>query len=117
MKILRNLLAAAFPESAAELDLHGKRVEEALSSVEKTLGEIAGNGGGRLRIICGKGKGSKGGRGVLREAVAGWLQARGYEGKFRRDVEFDGLDGAIIVEVKAANSTPDKKNSPPDAFS
>lgn len=106
MKWLKNLLHAAFPDNAPELDLHGLQVTEALERVEQTLEQVRAGGLTRLRIICGKGKHSKGGRGVLREAVAGWLDAHGYAGRYRRKMERDGLDGSILVELER-----DGKNS------
>lgn len=100
MKGLRRLLGAAFPEAASELDLHGLRVADALAVVARTLERAERDGTERLRIVCGKGRGSPGGVGVLREAVAGWLDAHGYGGRYRRDVDRDGRDGAIRVEVR-----------------
>lgn len=91
-------MRAAFPDAAWEVDLHGMRVPEALEAVENALKAAKEAGGGRVRIICGKGKGSKGGVGVLREAVGGWLEAHGYSG-FTRNVEGDGRDGSMTVEV------------------
>jgi DNA-nicking Smr family endonuclease len=100
MSWLRRLLHAAFPESDVEIDLHGLRVPEALSLVEQALARAETGGAERVRIVCGKGKGSPGGVGVLREAVAGWLEAHGYSGRYRRQVDRDGRDGAISVQVK-----------------
>lgn len=99
MKLVREILKAAFPDKAWEVDLHGLRVPEALDTVERAIKAAKDCGGGRVRIICGKGKGSKGGVGVLREAVGGWLEAHGH-GRFFRNVEGDGLDGSITVEVQ-----------------
>jgi DNA-nicking Smr family endonuclease len=98
---LRRLLTAAFPGAAPELDLHGMRVPEALDAVEAALAEVTSGGGKGLRIVCGKGKGSPGGVGVLRSAVAGWLDAHGYEGRYRREVDSDGRDGVLWVELRA----------------
>ena len=100
MKWLRMLSRAAFPNRSPEIDLHGLRVYEALSAVEQALHEAEKAGDNRIRIVCGKGKGSPGGRGVLREAVAGWLEEHGYAGRYRRDMDRDGRDGAIYVHLR-----------------
>lgn len=99
MSVLRALIRAAFPEAAWEVDLHGMRVPEALETVAAAIEAAKKAGGGRLRIVCGKGKRSAGGVGILREAVGGWLSANGY-GDFTRNVEADGLDGSIFLDVK-----------------
>lgn len=82
------------------MDLHGLRVPEALEVVGRALQQGEASGASRLRIVCGKGKGTPGGVGVLREAVAGWLDAHGYSGRYRRQVDRDGRDGAIWVELQ-----------------
>jgi DNA-nicking Smr family endonuclease len=99
MSWFRRLLGAAFPEAGPEVDLHGLRVPEALAAVEQALGRAETRGALRLRIVCGKGRGSPGGVGVLREAVAGWLDAHGYAGRYQRQVDRDGRDGAIWVDL------------------
>jgi len=101
MTWLRRLLAQAFPQSTPEIDLHGLRVPEALAAVERALRHAEGNGASKIRIVCGKGLGSVGGKGVLREAVAGWLEHHGYQGRYRRDVSADGRDGALWVELES----------------
>lgn len=100
MKWLRRLFAAACPEAAPETDLHGLRVPEALAAVRSALAAAQRGGAPRLRIVCGKGRGSPGGKGVLREAVAGWLEANGYAGRYRREVDRDGRDGALSVDLR-----------------
>ena len=106
MKWLRALSRRAFPEAAPEVDLHGLRVREALNALEAAIREAQARGERRLRIVCGKGLGSPGGVGVLREAVAGWLDARGYGGCYRRRVEPDGRDGSIWVELRPVRRPP-----------
>lgn len=99
MTWFRRLLRAAWPDAVPQVDLHGLRVPEALAAVQASLDAAKRTGAPRLRIVCGKGKGSPGGEGVLRVAVAGWLEANGYGGRFRRDVDRDGRDGALLVDV------------------
>jgi DNA-nicking Smr family endonuclease len=95
---LRGLVAKAAPESAWEVDLHGLRVPEALEAVARALEAAEARDERRVRIVCGKGRGSPGGVGVLREAVCGWLDAHGYGGRYRRIVDADGRDGSVLVE-------------------
>ena len=80
MSLLRKILRTAFPDKTLELDLHGHRVPEALERVKALVKTLEEQGGGEVRIICGKGKGSPGGVGVLGKAVSGWLDAHGYGG-------------------------------------
>lgn len=103
MKWLRLLLAAAWPDKAPEIDLHGLRVPEALGAVRTALAVARKSGAPRLRIVCGKGRGSPGGKGVLREAVAGWLEANGYAGRYRREMDRDGRDGALSVDLRGGS--------------
>lgn len=102
MKWLRNLTRSAFPAAAPEIDLHGLRVPEALHVVQAALREAECAGAQSLRIVCGKGRGSPGGVGVLRDVVAGWLEVHGYADRFRREVDRDGRDGAIRVHLGPA---------------
>jgi DNA-nicking Smr family endonuclease len=101
---LRRLLAAGWPDRAPEIDLHGLRVPEALEAVRTALAAARRAGAPRLRIVCGKGRGSPAGKGVLREAVAGWLEANGYAGRYRREMDRDGRDGALSVDLGAGPS-------------
>lgn len=102
MNWLRRLLGTAWPEAVPELDLHGLRVPEALEAVHRALLDAERAGVQGLRVVCGKGRGSPGGRGVLREAVAGWLEAHGYQGRYRREMDRDGRDGALRVVLRGA---------------
>ena len=87
-----------------EIDLHGLRVPEALEVVRQTVTKLEERGG-KVRIICGKGRGSPGGIGVLREAVGGWLTAHGYGQCFQRVVDSDGRDGSLLLELPQAGQT------------
>jgi len=86
------------------------RVPEALAAVEQALQRAERLGAGQLRIICGKGLGSRGGRGVLREAVAGWLDRHGYRDRYRRDLDRDGRGGALWVDL--AGTDREKEDAP-----
>lgn len=104
MTWLRRLVTSAFPRACPEVDLHGLRVAEALAVTAEALDRAHREGVATLRIVCGKGKGSRGGVGVLREAVPGWLEAHGYAGRYRREVDRDGRDGAIRVDLRPRRS-------------
>jgi DNA-nicking Smr family endonuclease len=96
---VRRVLRAAFPAGCPQLDLHGASVPEALESVARFLARAEQQGVDEVRIVCGKGRHSPGGVGVLRHAVPGWLDAHGYAGRYRREVDRDGRDGALRVEL------------------
>ena len=102
MTWLRNLLRAAFPGHHPELDLHGLRVPEALAEVQRFVARAEAQGVSEVRVVCGKGRHSPEGVGVLRTAVVGWLDTHGYRGRYRRDMDRDGLDGALYVRLKNA---------------
>ena len=59
-------------------------------------------GVGSLRIVYGKGYGSPGGRGVLREVIPRWLDDRGREliRRYERRPDASGADGGLIVWVR-----------------
>ena len=97
MNWLRHLLRVAFPAGCPQLDLHGARVPEALGELERFLARAEQQGAEEVRIVCGKGRHSPGGVGVLRDAVPGWLDAHGYAGRYRREVDRDGRDGSLRV--------------------
>jgi len=99
MSLVDKLLETAFPEACWEVDLHRMRVPEALETVRMAILAAQRAGGGQIRIVCGKGKNSPNGVGVLREAVGGWLYANGLGDNFTRQVDYDGRDGAIAVKV------------------
>lgn len=58
----------------AQLDLHGLRVDEAREALASFLHQCAAEGLRCVRIVHGKGLGSKDGRGVLGALAARWLQ-------------------------------------------
>lgn len=84
------------------LDLHGLGVKEALAETERFLREAQSQGISSLRIVYGKGHGSPGGRGVLREVVPSWLEGRGRVliRRYERRLDATGADGAVIVWVR-----------------
>ena len=95
----RKIVQAAFPETIPEIDLHGLKVPQALEAVSNAVGKLREKGGS-LKIICGKGKGSPGGKGVLKEAVEGWLQTHGEGLRVTSNLDRDGLAGSITVTAR-----------------
>jgi hypothetical protein len=92
--LLRRLLREVFGLVPA-LDLHGLGVRDALAETERFLHEMAARGEREVRIVYGKGRGSPGGVGVLRQAIPAWLSAR--DGLVRRagaQIDRDSNDGA-----------------------
>jgi DNA-nicking Smr family endonuclease len=84
------------------LDLHGLGVKLALRETERFLAEAQAHGLGSVKIVTGKGRGSPGGRGVLREVVPRWLDGDGqrYVRRWERCPDQSGMDGGVIVWVR-----------------
>jgi DNA-nicking Smr family endonuclease len=98
--LLRLLGGASRGGTAAPvLDLHGYGVQDALAATERFLAEAVASGVREVRIVYGKGRGSPGGRGVLREVVPRWLATGGKRWVVSATPETDshGEDGAIRV--------------------
>ena len=81
------------------LDLHGLRVRQALEETRIFLEHAQTEGHTEVRIIYGKGRGSPGGIGVLRQAVPDWLDKSGgrWVERFERQIDASGDDGAVRV--------------------
>jgi DNA-nicking Smr family endonuclease len=86
------------------LDLHGLGVKEALGETERFVREAHDAGVTRLRIIYGKGLGSPGGQGVLRDVIPRWLENEGRDWveRYERCPDASGMDGRADVWLKAA---------------
>jgi DNA-nicking Smr family endonuclease len=84
------------------LDLHGLGVKDALRETEAFLQNAQDRRLGSVRIIYGKGRGSPGGRGVLREVVPKWLENEGRDlvRRYERRPDESAVDGAVIVWVR-----------------
>lgn len=88
------------------LDLHGLGVRDAIDETERFVAEMAARGEREVRIVYGKGRGSPGGVGVLRQAIPAWLEQHGgdHVERFERAVDADGNDGALRVWLRAPRS-------------
>ncbi len=96
--MLRSLLRSLLGVVPA-LDLHGLGVKEALAETERFLREAYENGTSEVRIVYGKGHGSPGGIGVLRQAVPAWIEQHGsaWVDRFERQLDDTGNDGAMRI--------------------
>ncbi|HEY2387541.1 MAG TPA: Smr/MutS family protein [Candidatus Binatia bacterium] len=83
------------------LDLHGLGVRDAVAATERFLRECAADGVREVRIVYGKGRGSPGGRGVLREVIPRWLAHEGAAlvASAVPEPDASGADGAIRVRL------------------
>lgn len=84
------------------LDLHGLGVRDALDETRAFLAEAHARRERRVRIVYGKGRGSPGGVGVLRQAVPAWIEQNATEwvDHFERQLDASGNDGAMLVYLK-----------------
>ena len=88
------------------LDLHGLGVRDAIAETERFVAAMAARGEPEIRVVYGKGRGSPGGVGVLRQAVPAWLEQHGgpWVESFEREIDADGNDGAMRVWLRHAPS-------------
>jgi len=86
------------------LDLHGLGVKEALQETERFLRHAQALNEPAVRIIYGKGHGSPGGKGVLRDVVPRWLDREGATlvERYQRVPDASGADGAMKVWLRRA---------------
>jgi DNA-nicking Smr family endonuclease len=84
------------------LDLHGLGVRDAIDETQRFVADMAARGEREVRIVYGKGRGSPGGVGVLRQAIPAWLEQHGtaWVERFAREIDGDGNDGAMRVWLR-----------------
>lgn len=84
------------------LDLHGLGVREAVEATERFLRHAQQLDEPVVRIVYGKGHGSPGGRGVLREVIPHWLEREGATliARYERQPDATGGDGAVKVWLR-----------------
>ncbi len=85
---------------AAEADLHGTRIHEARVLLEEFLRECRAEGLRCVRVIHGKGLGSRDGQAVLKWEVDGWLRRHDGVMAFCTAQPRDGGTGAVYVLLK-----------------
>ena len=85
-----------------ELDLHGCGVREAVAETESFLRHAQAVGDPVVRIVYGKGHGSPGGKGVLREVIPRWLDGDGAAlvERYERLPDASGGDGSVRVWLR-----------------
>lgn len=84
-----------------QLDLHGMTAEEARSQVALFLAHSRKRGMRCVRIIHGKGHGSKNREPVLKHKLRGWLMQRDEVIAYAQARQVDGGAGAVVVLLKA----------------
>ena len=82
-------------------DLHGLNRHEAHDEVSRFIGECHSNGKRCVRIVHGRGLGSPGRSGILRQLVKGWLIRRKDVLAFCHAPSCDGGEGALWILLKA----------------
>ncbi|MBP1712275.1 MAG: mismatch repair protein MutS [Deltaproteobacteria bacterium] len=99
----QNLLRATGGGVQPTLDLHGLSVKEALRTTAGFVETSFRSGLSPIRIVYGKGLGSPGGRGILREVIPRWCEKEGKQWveSFKREVDLKGGDGAILLFLRS----------------
>jgi len=87
-----------------EIDLHGLTVAEARPALVAFLNHSLHDGLRCVRIIHGKGLGSKNGEPVLKRKVAGWLMQRDEILAFCQARRTEGGGGAAVVLLKGGKT-------------
>jgi DNA-nicking Smr family endonuclease len=85
------------------LDLHGLGVSAAVQETERFLRHAQALGEPVVRVVYGKGHGSPGQRGVLREVIPRWLEREGAAlvDRYQRLPDTTGADGSVQVWLRA----------------
>ncbi|MEQ8612529.1 MAG: Smr/MutS family protein [Gammaproteobacteria bacterium] len=96
---LRKLRRGQFPVEA-ELDLHGMRVAEARAELAEFLKQCQRRARRCVRIIHGKGLGSKDKKPVIKNKLNNWLQQRDEVLAYCSARQIDGGTGAIYLLLK-----------------
>jgi DNA-nicking Smr family endonuclease len=101
--VLRDLRRGRWPIQCYT-DLHGLNRHQAHDEVTLFLAEAQGAGQRCVRIVHGRGHGSPGREGILRQLVKGWLARRSDVMAFCHAPSCDGGEGALWVLLKASAS-------------
>jgi len=84
----------------AELDLHGMTIADAREALSRFLLDVRRRRRSCVRIIHGKGRGSKDGKPVLKLKLQGWLRQRDEVLAYCSARPRDGGTGAVYVLVR-----------------
>ncbi len=88
----------------AQLDLHGLRTDDARDAVSSFIAQCARDGLRCVRVIHGKGLGSRNRQPVLKEKVQRWLTQRQEIIAFCEAPPFAGGGGALLVLLKGTGA-------------
>jgi len=104
--LLKKLWQFSAPDVKPTLDLHGLSVKEALRETEEFVAASYRAGFPVVRIVYGKGLGSPGGKGILRQIIPRWCEKEGqaWVKEFQREVDLRGGDGSLILFLKKPQS-------------
>lgn len=97
--LIRKLKRGVWPVEAS-LDLHGATLDEARERLEQFLQSCLAHGLKCVRIVHGKGYGSKGGMPVLKQTVRRWLTQFASVLAYSDCQERDGGSGAVQVLLR-----------------
>lgn len=103
--VLRRLRRGAWVIQS-ELDLHGHRVEEAREELAAFLKDAIRRGQRCVRIVHGKGLGSKDRQPVLKGKVRAWLVQRDEVIAFCQARAAEGGSGAVVVLLRPSSAAP-----------
>ncbi len=84
----------------SELDLHGYNSHDARVAVAGFIAGARRRHFGCVRIIHGKGRGSRTGRSVIKQRIGGWLRLRDDVLAFTSARPADGGTGAVVVLLR-----------------
>ena len=87
-------------EVEADLDLHGRTVADAAAALARFLGDSRRRGRRCVRIVHGKGFGSRSGHPIMKANVDRWLRARPEVLAFCSALPPDGGTGALYVLLR-----------------
>ncbi|MCB1957987.1 MAG: Smr/MutS family protein [Rhodocyclaceae bacterium] len=87
-----------------ELDLHGLTRDEARQALAGFLATCLTEGRRCVRLIHGKGLGSPGGVGILKQLSRGWLAQREEVLAFCQARPHEGGSGALLILMRSANA-------------
>ncbi|MBL8446001.1 MAG: Smr/MutS family protein [Zoogloeaceae bacterium] len=96
-----------------EIDLHGLTRDDAREALSRFLAGQLHQGHRCLRVIHGKGLGSPGGVGLLKQLSRGWLAQRSEILAFCQARPHDGGEGALLVLLKATGGAAVRPGKPP----
>lgn len=103
--VLKNLKRQKWPITA-NLDLHGATLDEARTRLEQFLQSCISHGVKCVRVVHGKGYGSRGGTPVLKDSVRRWLTQFDAVIAFTECNEQNGGAGAVQILLDITKTQP-----------